>query len=60
MSPLTRLRTVKPEDEITLALELMDDAKTNHVPVIKDGQVVGLLSRTQIANYVRLKTELGA
>ncbi|HMR66334.1 MAG TPA: site-2 protease family protein [Anaerolineae bacterium] len=59
MAPLGRLRTVEPEDEMTLALELMEDGKTNHVPVVKDGQVVGLVSRTQIANYVRLKAELG-
>jgi hypothetical protein len=37
----------------------MDSAELSLVPVVDGLQVKGLLSRNQVSNYLRLRTELG-
>ena len=60
MLPLEQLVKVEPDAEVLTALQLMEEAKVKQVPVVKDNQVLGLLSREGVFNYLRLRSELGA
>ena len=60
MQPFERLVKVEPTTELMAALELMEEAKVSQLPVVADNQILGLLSRDSITNYLRLRTELGA
>ncbi len=50
---------VEPSTDILDALRLMDRRDLQQLPVIYNQQIVGMLSREQILNMLRLRTELG-
>jgi len=59
MIPLDRLIHVDPKSELLGALQIMDNANVNQVPVVVSGELVGVLSREQIVHYLRARAELG-
>ncbi len=58
MVPEYLLTSVDPDTELFNALTSMEENKIKQVPVIENGKVLGLLSRDQILQYLRNKTEL--
>jgi CBS domain-containing protein len=48
------LHTVTPETPITQALELMTDRRVRHLPVLRDGQLAGMIS---IGDLVKARIE---
>ena len=52
------LQTVAPETDMTGVLELFVSSSLNQLPVVQDGQVVGLLSRADVLRYLQLRQEL--
>ncbi|MBN1219979.1 MAG: site-2 protease family protein [Anaerolineae bacterium] len=59
MVPWERLAHVTPKTELLTALQMMDDANVNQVPVVENKKIVGMLSREQVLHYLRARTELG-
>jgi Zn-dependent protease len=59
MQPAQALATVAPEENLLKALEDMDDANVAQLPVVDDGQWLGVLDRERILHYMRLRAELG-
>lgn len=57
MTP-TPLKMVSPDADLSVALELLVDGGFNQLPVARDGQVVGLLSRADILRFLQLRDEL--
>ena len=41
------------------ALQTMDSANVNQLPVVEAEDIIGTLSREQVLHYVRLRAELG-
>ena len=60
MKPFDRLVKVETDTDLTKALQLMDEAKVSQLPVVRNDQVLGLVSRDSIFNYLRVRAELGA
>ncbi len=60
MLPLDKIRTITPETRLIDALELMSRDDINQMPVVSDGDVMGILSRAAVLNYLHTKTELQA
>ena len=58
MRPLDELCSVNPDASLTSALESMTKHDFNQLPVLSDGHLEGVLSRTQVLNYLRTRTEL--
>jgi Zn-dependent protease/CBS domain-containing protein len=58
MRPLEDLHTVPPETPLKNALEIMGREDLNQLPVMTDGRLTGILSRAQILDYLRTRTEL--
>lgn len=59
MVPANRLVSVTPDTELMIALQTMDNADVAQIPVIVEGELVGVLSREQIVHYLRSRAELG-
>ncbi len=57
--PMERMVTVTPNAPLLSALQSMDRAGVSKVPVIQNGEVIGVLAREDILHYVRLRAELG-
>jgi len=59
MLPLSELHTITPEEDMMEAMKEMDSDGVNQLPVMRDGHMVGLLSRQSIITYLRNAQELG-
>ncbi len=59
MTPLSKLRSVGPDEAATRVLEIMDESGVSQVPVIQDGRVLGLIGRDNLARFIRARAELG-
>ena len=58
MRPLSQLRTVTPDTPAIRALEIMSREDINQLPVVSDGQLVGLFSRSSVMGFLRNRAEL--
>ena len=59
MQPAQALSVVGPGEDLFKALEKMDDARVAQLPVVDDGQWLGMLDREHILHYMRVRAELG-
>lgn len=58
MRPLRSLHTVVPQTPITEALEVMGREDLNQLPVVHDGRLKGIISRSHILRLLRTRAEL--
>jgi Zn-dependent protease/predicted transcriptional regulator len=58
MRPLSKLRTVSPETPALEALQMMGREDVNQLPVVSDGHLEGILSRTHVVRFLHLHAEL--
>jgi Zn-dependent protease len=59
MIPLDDVLWASPDDPVTTVLERMQTADINQMPVVIDGQVVGLITRDSILRIIQTRMELG-
>ena len=59
MVPLKHLIKVEPDSELLSVLQMMDQANIAQVPVVKDNEVLGLLSREEVLRYLRVRPKIG-
>jgi Zn-dependent protease/CBS domain-containing protein len=59
MVPRSSFIVVQPEMEMLDALRVMDDANVAQVPVLSNGDVVGILTREEVMHYIRMRAEIG-
>lgn len=58
MRPLSQVRAVSPETPALQALEMMTKEDINQLPVISDGHLEGIFSRTHVLRFLQLHAEL--
>jgi CBS domain-containing protein len=46
------VRTVTPEDTVEDCMKLMTEHRIRHLPVVKDGKVVGVISIGDLVNWI--------
>ena len=59
MVPAERVPSLKPTDDATEALAVMISADVGRMPVIEEGRLVGIVSRRDIMNLFKIKSDLG-
>jgi len=59
MTPSDRLETVSREDDGSQVLARLASGKINQVPVVEDGEIKGIVCRSNILDFLHLRTELG-
>lgn len=60
MRPLEDLHSVTPDASLTSALETMSRYDLNQLPVVSNGHLEGVLSRSQVLSYLQTHAELRA
>lgn len=58
MRPLNRTHTVGPNTPVTEALEVMANQDLNQLPVVSDGSLAGLISRSHILQLIQTRAQL--
>jgi CBS domain-containing protein len=58
MLPLEQLKRTEPASELWTTLQQMDRDGVNQLPVMAEGQVVGMLSREDVITFLRTAQEL--
>ena len=58
MRPLQTLRTVSPGTPVTDALKIMSTDDVNQLPVVDDGHVAGVITRSHILRLIQTRAEL--
>jgi Zn-dependent protease len=59
MVPLAQVKTTTPKAELWSALEQMSRTGVNQLPVMSDGQIVGMLTREDLLTFLQKLHELG-
>jgi Zn-dependent protease len=59
MTPVEKLRVIRPEEDLLVALRSMDETSVAQLPVISGGELVGAVGREQILRYLSARAELG-
>ncbi len=59
MTPFDKLQWVKPDEELSSVLRIMTENDINQVPVVQDNQVVGMVTRENLLNFVNIRSGLG-
>ncbi len=59
MTPIARVKQVRPDTDLWQALEVMDRDGVNQLPVIDGGRMRGMLSRADVISYLRTMREIG-
>jgi Zn-dependent protease/predicted transcriptional regulator len=58
MTPADRLVMVRPEEDAAKALEKLTERDVGQLPVMQDHQLLGLLRRRDVVNWLQLHSEL--
>ena len=58
MRPLDKIHTISPDIPVTEALERMSREDVNQLPVVRNGQLAGVISRGHILQMLKTRTEL--
>lgn len=59
MIPVERLHTVTPQQSLKEVLNLMNKQNVNQLPVVQDGNLVGVLTREAILRSLAIRSDLG-
>jgi cystathionine beta-synthase len=58
MRPLDQLHAVTPDTTVSEAMEIMSRDDVNQLPVMRDGQIEGFISRGGILRLLQTQAEL--
>jgi len=58
MIPLTKLKLVGPDDDLNTVFQLLVNNDINQVPVLAEGNIVGMVGRDNIINFINIRSEI--
>src|SRR5262245_13067703 len=58
--PFEKVRTVLPETPVSEAVQLMADADLNQLPVMSNGKLLGVISRSDVLEFLQTQADLKA
>ncbi len=58
--PFDRVRTVSPDTPVSEAVQLMADADVNQLPVMSNSRLLGVISRSDVLQFLQTQAELKA
>jgi len=59
MTPYSKLKTVSPDADMAEVMQILAEQDINQVLVVRDGNVVGMVARDNLINFINLRGELG-
>jgi Zn-dependent protease len=58
MTPLDRLKSVKPDEDLNTVLRILAQNDINQLPVVQDQNIVGMVARDSIIAFINFRGEL--
>jgi CBS domain-containing protein len=58
MTPLEKLKSVKPDEDLNTVMKTLTQNDINQVPVIQDKNIVGMVARDSVLNFINLRAQL--
>jgi CBS domain-containing protein len=58
MTPLQGLKAIPPDENLDSVLQMLAQNDINQLPVIRDKNIVGMISRDNIINFISVRSEL--
>ena len=58
MTPLDNLKSVPPNEDLNTVLQILAKDDINQVPVVQDGNIVGMVGRDNIISFINIRGEL--
>ncbi|MFQ5854613.1 MAG: site-2 protease family protein [Anaerolineae bacterium] len=59
MTPVSTLHWARPNEDVLVVLQRMDEADVAQIPVMDNGHLLGMITREHLLHYIRLRSELG-
>jgi predicted transcriptional regulator len=59
MLPISRIHSASPDEPALGVLERMQNEDINQMPVISDGQIVGMIARDTILRALQTRLQVG-
>jgi len=59
MTPASKSKVVHPDQDILALLQEMNGENANHIPVIHEGKVIGIVNREDLTRFLRTRVDLG-
>jgi len=59
MTPLDKLKSVAPNEDLSSVLTILTEADINQVLVVEDGTIVGVIGRDNLLAFINIRGELG-
>lgn len=59
MTPFEKLKWVKPDEDLSSLFRTLMENDINQVPVVENGQIVGMVSRENLLNFINIRSGLG-
>jgi CBS domain-containing protein len=59
MTPFDKLKWVRPDEELSSVLRILTEDNINQVPVVQNNEIVGMVSRENLLNFVNIRSKLG-
>jgi CBS domain-containing protein len=59
MTPMEKMKTVQPTDDLSKVLAIMTEGDVGQVPVVQNDKMVGLVSRERLLSFIDLQANLG-
>jgi Zn-dependent protease len=60
MTPFANLKSVSPDEDLATVLKILTEQNINQLPVVKDGNIVGMIARDNLLSFISVRSELGA
>ena len=60
MTHFVNLKSVSPDEDLATALKILTEKNINQLPVVKDGNIVGMIARDNLLSFISVRSELGA
>lgn len=58
MTPFANLKSVGPDEDLTTALRILTEQNVNQLPVVKDGNIIGMIARDNLLSFITVRSEL--
>jgi Zn-dependent protease len=59
MTPLDKLKSVSPNEDLSTVLKILTEEDINQVLVVEDGAITGVIGRDNLLSFINLRGELG-
>ena len=59
MTPMDKLKWVRPDDDLSNAMQLLTDEDVNQLPVVENNNIVGMVARDNLLAFIHTRAELG-